>query len=132
MFVQERTHRDFQIVTSDDQGDTWSEPRTVIEGPLVEYLDAASLSTGCALLGYGHGDSAGIDYKGKVMVRWDRAKSPFDGRLVALERRGAAGCCTEALTRGIYSLERPASKLHRGSPRPLDGDQLPGSTHLHA
>ena len=34
MFVQEESRRDFQIVSSDDRGFTWTQPRTVLEGPI--------------------------------------------------------------------------------------------------
>ena len=77
MFVQEQTHRDFQIVTSDDRGETWTEPRTVIEGPLWN-ISTAQVIRPDALYWAMDRDSAGVDYKGKVMVRWDRARSAFD------------------------------------------------------
>ena len=34
MFVQEKSHHDFQIVTSEDRGLTWSAPMTVLEAPV--------------------------------------------------------------------------------------------------
>ena len=77
MFVQEQTHRDFQIVTSDDRGETWTEPRTVIQGPLWN-ISTAQVIRPDALYWAMDRDSAGVDYKGKVMVRWDRARSAFD------------------------------------------------------
>lgn len=34
MFVQERSHGDFQIVASHDRGETWTAPHTVLPGPI--------------------------------------------------------------------------------------------------
>ena len=77
MFVQEQSHRDFQIVTSHDRGETWTEPRTVLQGPPLEHLHRPGHPPRRPLLGHGP-RLVGIDYKGKVMVRWDRARSALD------------------------------------------------------
>ena len=34
MFVQEKSHQDFQIVTTEDSGLTWTPPVTVLEAPV--------------------------------------------------------------------------------------------------
>ncbi len=117
MFVQERTHRDFQIVTSDDRGDTWTEPRTVIEGPLWNISTAQVVRPDALYWAMDH-DSAGIDYKGKVMVRWDRAKSPFDPDAWSLSNVVPLPELPAALTRGLYPSDG-SSKLHRSSPSPF-------------
>ena len=77
MFVQEECHKDFIVVASDDKGETWSDPRTVIEGPIwnistsrVLRPDALYWAMDYDLPGHGHG--------GKTMLRMDRSMSPLD------------------------------------------------------
>ncbi len=117
MFVQERTHHDFQIVTSDDRGETWSEPRTVIKGPLWNISTAQVVRPDALYWAMDH-DSSGIDYKGKVMVRWDRTKSAFDPGAWSLSNIVPLPELPAALTRGLYPSDDRA-KLHRGSPSPF-------------
>ena len=93
MFVQEQTHRDFQIVTSDDRGETWTEPRTVIEGPLWN-ISTAQVIRPDALYWAMDRDSAGVDYRGKVMVLvGPRQVGARPRRLVDIQHRAAAGRC---------------------------------------
>ena len=77
MFVQETSHKDFQVVSSDDGGSTWSPPRTVIEGPLFNNSTAmvALPDTFYWALDYNSQDER---HYGKVMVQLDRSKSPLD------------------------------------------------------
>ncbi len=117
MFVQKRTHRDFQIVTSEDRGETWSEPRTVIEGPLWNISTAQVVRPDALYWAMDH-DSAGIDYKGKVMVRWDRARSALDPGAWSISNIVPLPELPAALTRGLYPPDDRA-KLHRGSPSPF-------------
>ena len=117
MFVQERTHRDFQIVTSDDRGETWTDPRTVIEGPLWNISTAQVIRPDALYWAMDH-DSAGIDYKGKVMVRWDRAKSPLDADAWSLSNVAPLPDLPAALTRGLYTADNGRG-LHRSSPSPF-------------
>ena len=116
-FVQEQTHSDFQIVTSDDRGETWTEPRTVIEGPLWNISTAQVVRPDALYWAMDH-DAAGIDYKGKVMVRWDRARSVLDPDAWSLSNVVPLPELPAALTRGLYP-SGDRSKLHRGSPSPF-------------
>ena len=77
MFVQEKCHKDFLIVASDDRGENWSDPRTVIEGPIwnistsrVLRPEAVYWAMDWDLPDHGHG--------GKTMLRLDRSMSPLD------------------------------------------------------
>jgi len=117
MFVQERTHRDFQLVTSDDGGETWSEPRTLIEGPLWN-ISTPQVIRPHALYWAMDYDSAGIDYKGKVMVRWDRSKPVLDPDAWSLSNVVPQPELPAALTREVYPSD-DKTKLHRGSPSPF-------------
>ena len=117
MFVQERTHRDFQIVTSDDRGETWTAPRTVIEGPLWN-ISTAQVIRPDALYWAMDRDSAGVDYRGKVMVRWDRAKSALDPDAWSISNVVPPPEVPAALTRGLFPVDdRP--QIHGGWPSPF-------------
>ena len=117
MFVRERTHRDFQIVTSDDQGETWTEPRTVIEGPLWN-ISTAQLIWPDALYWAMDKDSSAVDYKGKVMVRWDRARSALDPAAWSISNIVPPPEVPVALTRELFPLDdRP--QIRRGWPAPF-------------
>lgn len=77
MFVQEKCHKDFLIVVSDDRGETWTDPRTVIEGPIwnistsrVLRPEAVYWAMDWDLPDHGHG--------GKTMLRLDRSMPPLD------------------------------------------------------
>ena len=104
MFVQERTHRDFQIVASDDRGETWTAPRTVIEGPLWN-ISTAQVIRPDALYWAMDRDSAGVDYRGKVMVRWDRAKSALDPDAWSISNVVPPPEVPAALTRGLFPVD---------------------------
>ena len=77
MFVQEESHRDFQIVSSADGGRSWSAPVTVIEGP-VWNISTAMLRQPDHLYWAMDYDADGRAHDSKVMVRMDRSKSPMD------------------------------------------------------
>ena len=77
MFVQEKSHRDFQIVRSDDGGRSWTPPRTVIEGPVWNISTAMVALADTVYWAMDH-DLPNADHNGKVMVRLDRRMSPLD------------------------------------------------------
>ena len=117
MFVQEQTHRDFQIVTSHDRGETWTEPRTVIRGPLWN-ISTAQVIRPDALYWAMDRDSAGVDYKGKVMVRWDRTRSALEPDAWSISNIVPPPQVPAALTRGLFPVDdRP--QIDGGWPSPL-------------
>ena len=77
MFVQQTTHRDFQIVTSEDGGHTLRPPTTAIEGPRWN-ISTAMVTRPDALYWAMCHDSPEEFYHGKVMVRLDRSMSPME------------------------------------------------------
>ena len=77
MFVQEESHRDFLLVGSDDGGRSWSDPVRVLRGPLWN-ISTAMLERDGELLWAMDYDLPDALYAGKVMVRFDRRRSPFD------------------------------------------------------
>jgi hypothetical protein len=77
MFVQEKCHKDFLVVASEDKGGSWTDPVTVIEGPIwnistsrVLRPEALYWAMDYDLPNQGHG--------GKTMLRLDRSTSPLD------------------------------------------------------
>ena len=77
MFVQEESHRDFLLVGSDDGGRSWSDPVCLLRGPLWN-ISTAMLERDGELLWAMDYDLPDAMYAGKVMVRFDRRRSPFD------------------------------------------------------
>ena len=77
MFVQEKQFESFQIVSSDDRGETWTSPKTVIDEPLWN-IGTAMVERPDALYWAMSYDTPGDRRKGKVMVRLDRSMSPLD------------------------------------------------------
>lgn len=77
MFVQAESHRDFQVVESNDDGLTWSGPSTVLRGPFWN-ISTAQVSRGDGFFWSMDYDRPGLRYGGKIMVRMDRGKSPLD------------------------------------------------------
>ena len=77
MFVQQSSHKGFQVVSSDNQGETWCAPRTVLEGPL--FNNSTSMVTLPEAVFWAV-DYDGEDerHHGKVMLRLDRGKPPLD------------------------------------------------------
>ena len=79
MFVQETSHKDFQVVRSDDGGETWSAPTTVIEGPLFNNSTSMVARPDAFYWAVDY-DSEIERHYGKTMVRLDRGMSPLDPR----------------------------------------------------
>ncbi len=117
MFVQERSHGDFQIVASDDRGETWTEPRTVIPGPIWN-ISTSQVVRPDALYWAMDRDSAGVDYKGKVMVRWDRTRSALDPDAWSISNVVPPPEIPASLTRGLFPVDnRP--QVYLGWPSPF-------------
>lgn len=106
MFVQEKTHRNFQITASDDRGRTWSAPRTIFEGPLWS-ISTARVAHPDALywtMDYDSSDDK-VDYHGKVMVRLDRNMSPLDPAAWSRSNVVQRPEIPAALTRKLFPLD---------------------------
>ena len=101
MFVQEVSHRDVQIVASDDDGATWTDPVTVIEGPLWNISTARLVRSDVVLwaMDYDRPDRA---YSAKVMVRLDRGLSVLDPQAWSMSNVVEPPELPEVLTRGLY------------------------------
>ena len=104
MFVQERTHKDFQIVSSDDRGLTWTDPQTVLEGPIWN-ISTSQVIRPDALYWAMDYDSTGIDYKGKVMVRLDTGMSPLDPEAWSVSNVVGAPEVPDSLTRSLFPVD---------------------------
>ena len=101
MFVQEKCHKDFLIVASDDRGETWSDPRTVIEGPIwnistsrVLRPEAVYWAMDWDLPDHGHG--------GKTMLRLDRSMPPLDPGAWTLSNIVRQPEIPAAMTRNLF------------------------------
>ena len=101
MFVQEKCHKDFLVVASDDRGETWSDPRTVIEGPIwnistsrVLRPEALYWAMDYDLPGHGHG--------GKTMLRMNRSMSPLDPGAWTLSNIVRQPEIPAAMTRNLF------------------------------
>ena len=101
MFVQERCHGDFQIVTSEDAGESWSDPVTVLDGPIwnistarLHHEDNVYWAMDFDLPHYGHG--------GKVMTRFERGRSPLDSDAWSVSNVVEPPVLPESLTRSLY------------------------------
>ena len=79
MFVQERSHRDFQIVASDDGGRSWSDPVTVLEAPVWNISTSMVARPDVLYWAMDH-DLPDQAHNGKVMVRLTRGRSALDRR----------------------------------------------------
>ncbi len=101
MFVQEKCHKDFLVVASDDRGETWSDPRTVIEGPIwnistsrVLRPEAVYWAMDWDLPDHGHG--------GKTMLQLDRSMSPLDPGAWTLSNIVRQPEIPAAMTRNLF------------------------------
>jgi hypothetical protein len=100
MFVQEKTHHDFQIVSSDDAGSTWTPPQTVIEGP-VWNISTSRVALSDALYWAMDYDMPDQRYAGKLMARLDRSMSPLEPRAWSVSNIVPQPELPEALSRGL-------------------------------
>jgi hypothetical protein len=117
MFVQEESHRDFQIVESDNGGRSWTAPRTVIEGP-VWNISTAMVPRPEALYWAMDRDLPGAAHNSKVMVRMDRTRSPLDPDAWSVSNVVIPPELPGSLSRDLFPVgDRP--QLHRGWKHPF-------------
>ena len=117
MFVQEESHRDFQIVESDDAGRSWTSPRTVIDGP-VWNISTAMVARPDALYWAMDRDLPDAAHNSKVMVRFDRTMSPLDPDAWSVSNVVPPPELPGALSRDLFPPgNRP--QLHRGWKHPF-------------
>ena len=102
MFVQEESHKDFQIVASEDGGRTWTDPVTLIEGP-VWNISTAMLRRSDALYWAMDYDVDGLPHDSKVMVRMDRSMSPLDPGAWSTSNVVPPPELPPGLTRGMFA-----------------------------
>ena len=105
MFVQRKTHRDFQIVSSDDSGRTWTDPRIVLEGPFWNISTSQVIRPDALYWAMDYDSSTEIDYRGKVMVRWDREKSPLEPGAWSASNVVPPPAVPDSLTRNLFPLD---------------------------
>lgn len=101
MFVQQKSHQNFQIIGSDDGGRSWSRAHTVIEKP-VWNISTAMLAQPEALFWAMDHDLPGAAHKGKVMVRLERDKSPFDPAAWSISNLVQPPAVPAVLTRELF------------------------------
>ena len=101
MFVQEKSHQDFQIVTTDDGGRTWTPPVTVIEAP-VWNISTPMVAGRDATYWAMDFDSDGQHCYGKVMARLNRAMSPMDPAAWSLSNVVPRPELPDLMTRKLY------------------------------
>ncbi len=77
MFVQAESHKDVQIVSSQDDGLTWSKPITVLTGPLWNIATARVVRDDGVFWAMDY-DRPEQRYAGKIMVRMERHGYPLD------------------------------------------------------
>ena len=101
MFVQEESHRDVQIVASSDRGVTWSDPSTVLEGPLWN-ISTARVVRGDRIFWAVDRDLPGVGHGGKTMLTCDRSRSPLDPAAWSVSNVVELPGLPAALTRNLY------------------------------
>ena len=101
MFVQEKSHKDFQIVTTCDGGRTWTPPVTVIEAP-VWNVSTPMLAWPDTIYWAMDYYSEGQHCYGKVMSRLDRGKSPLDPAAWSLSNVVPRPDLPDSMTRKLY------------------------------
>ena len=102
MFIQEKSHKDFQIIASDDSGLTWSSPKTVIEGP-VWNISTPMVARPDAIYWAMDYDAPGQPCRGKVMAQLDRRRSPLDPEAWTLSNVVSRPDLPDSMTRYLYS-----------------------------
>ena len=102
MFVQEKSHRDFQLVSSDDGGRSWTPPRTVLGGPVWNISTSRVVRTDALFWALDHDLPGGRWHGGKAMARLDRRKSPFDPTAWRLSNVVQPPELPAVLTRGLF------------------------------
>ena len=109
MFVQEKSHIDFQIVTTDDGGRTWTPPVTVIEAP-VWIISTSMLVRPDAIYWAMDFDYEGMHCYGKVMARLDRTKSALDPDAWSLSNVAPRPDLPDSMTRKLYPMADEVSR----------------------
>jgi len=106
MFIQEKQHQDFQIMASEDEGLTWSKPTTVINAPVWNITTPMvhKLNTIYWAMDY---DSPEQPCKGKVMVEFNRNKSPLDKKAWTLSNIVTQPELPNNISRYLYTTPAP-------------------------
>ncbi len=81
MFVQHASHKDFNLVSSDDGGRTWSPPKRVLEGPFWNISTAMVIRPDALYWAMDYDAEEEMNERsrnGMVMVKHDRVGSPLD------------------------------------------------------
>ncbi len=115
MFVQAKSHRHFQIASSSNGGRTWSPPHTVLEGPLWNISTSMLVRPDALYWAMDH-DDGDRACGGKVMVRLDRAGSPWEPKSWSASNVVLAPDLPEILTRNLF----PGSRGERRGLRWLE------------
>ena len=103
MFVQEKSHRDFQIVTTEEGGRTWTPPVTVLEAP-VWNVSTPILAWPDTIYWAMDYSSEGQHCYGKAMARLDRGKSPLDPEAWSLSNVVPRPDLPDSMTRKLYPM----------------------------
>ena len=106
MFVQEKSHHKFQIVTTEDGGRTWTSPVTVLEDP-VWNISTSMLEDPDTIYWAMDYSPEGHRFHGKVMVRLDRSKSPLDPQAWSTSEIVFAPQVPALLSRNLYPTTNP-------------------------
>jgi hypothetical protein len=101
MFVQQTSHKGFQVVSSDNQGETWSAPRTVLEGPLFNNSTSMVALPDAVFWAVDY-DAEDERHHGKVMLRLDRGKDPLYPDAWSMSNIVPRPELPDSLTRGLF------------------------------
>lgn len=103
MFVQEKSHQNFQIVASEDGGCTWTAPVTVIREPV--WNISTPMLVGPRTIYWAMDDDApGGHSFGKVMTRLQRGMSPLDPAAWSLSNLVGPPDIPDSIHRNLYPL----------------------------
>ena len=112
MFVQEKSHQDFQIVTSEDRGLTWSVPVTVLEAP-VWNISTPMVNRPEAVYWAMDYSPEGRRCYGKVMARLERGKPPMEPGSWSLSNVVPEPALPDAMTRKLYAATQDTTQRLR-------------------
>ena len=101
MFVQDIGHSDFQIIASNDRGLTWTDPVTVLEAPVWNITTPMVVHTDAVYWAMDY-DMMGQPCHGKVMVRFNRDKSPLDPSAWSMSNIVTQPDLPQQMTRYLY------------------------------
>jgi len=114
MFVQEKSHSHLQIVTSADYGVSWTDPITLIEGPLWNISTARVLGNEKIFWAVDY-DLPGMSHGGKTMLTQDRHRSVLDPDSWKISNVVEPPEVPEVLTRNLYPSEDNTLMTHHWS-----------------